>query len=416
MSFTSVPAAPAARWRDVYLVSAAKVVSVTGDFLAATALALTLQTRGEGGWAVAALFAAATVPMAVLAPLGGRLADRWDSRAVLVAVPIAQAGVCAALAFTDQPATLVALVALLSCGVAVTQPTANALIPAMVARDGLPRAMAISQTAGAVGLVSGPVLGAFLVAGYGTRVPLLIDAASFLAISVAAALIRTRRGGRARATADVANATDAWRLRDDRLLLTLTAALVSVVGAVTAVEVAEIFFVRETLGASEVMYGVVSSAWTLGMLVGAWPFGRLRGGDRGLVVVALSLLATLCAIVAASAAVPSAPWLGPLYLCGGVLNAGLNVMAGVVAGRRVPAEARGRVFGRLGGLTNAATVLGYGVGGALLQVVDPRTVIAVAGLAGLVVAALFLVPMVTSVARREVPAEDVVAVSYVGKP
>jgi MFS family permease len=411
MSFTSAP-----RWCDVYIVSAARMVSVTGDLLAATALALTLQTSGDGGWGVAALFAAATVPMAVLAPIGGRLADRLDSRGILVTVPLGQAAVCAALAFVDHPAAMVALVAALSCGVAIEQPAASALVPDMVGPDDLPRAMGIGQTASAVGMLVGPTLGAFLVAGYGSRVPLLVDAASFLAISVAATLIRTRRGGRARDTADSATPPPAWRFRDDHLLVTLATAVVAILASVTAVEVAEIFFVRETLGASEVTYGVVSSAWTAGMLLGAWPFGRVRGGDRGLAIGALSLLASLCALVAASAAVSAALWLAPVYLAGGALNAGVNILAGVVVGRRAPAAVRGRAFGLLGGLSSGATVIGYAAGGALLQVVGPRAVIVAAGVAGLVVAALFLVRMVTSVAQPEVPAGEVESVGYVGKP
>ncbi len=43
MSFTSELARPTDRWPDVYLTSLARGVSTCGDFLAATALVLTLQ-------------------------------------------------------------------------------------------------------------------------------------------------------------------------------------------------------------------------------------------------------------------------------------------------------------------------------------------------------------------------------------
>jgi len=45
---------------------------------------------------------------------------------------LAQALVCLVLAFTTHPVAIIALVALLACGLAVTQPTLSALVPEMV--------------------------------------------------------------------------------------------------------------------------------------------------------------------------------------------------------------------------------------------------------------------------------------------
>ncbi|MGE5828401.1 MAG: MFS transporter, partial [Micromonosporaceae bacterium] len=152
MAFTSsdVP-----RWRDVYLAAGARAVSSCGDYLAATALALTLVARGDNGYGVAALLLAEAVPLVLLGSLAGRLADRVDSRILLVVTGLMQALVCVLLAYADQPAMIVALVALLSAGVAVTQPTVTALVPEMVGTENLPKAMSISQTAGAVGMLAG---------------------------------------------------------------------------------------------------------------------------------------------------------------------------------------------------------------------------------------------------------------------
>ena len=74
----------ASRWGDVYLAAGARAVSSCGDFLAATTLALTLQQTGAGGTAVSGLLLAASLPLALLAPVTGRIADRADSRTVLV--------------------------------------------------------------------------------------------------------------------------------------------------------------------------------------------------------------------------------------------------------------------------------------------------------------------------------------------
>src|SRR3954449_2791561 len=99
MSFTSGDS----RWADVYVVAGSRGVSVCGDFLAATTLALVLQQSGHGGLAVSGLLLAASLPLALLAPVAGRVADRADSRTVLVVTGLVQAAVCTALAFATHP-------------------------------------------------------------------------------------------------------------------------------------------------------------------------------------------------------------------------------------------------------------------------------------------------------------------------
>ena len=179
--------------RDVYLAAGARGVSQLGDFLAATSLVLALQERGASSYAVAAVLAAAALPPVVLAPLAGRVVDRFDSRVILTSVGVAQAVCCALMAYVRSPWLLVVLAALLAAGLAFTTPTFSALLPDMAGRDGIGRAMAISQTAGSIGSLAGPALAGVLVGLYGLQVPLLIDAASFLAVVGAGLLLRTRR-------------------------------------------------------------------------------------------------------------------------------------------------------------------------------------------------------------------------------
>src|SRR5579859_6361353 len=162
MSFTSPPD----RWTDVYLTSLARGVSTCGDFVAATALVLTLQARGGGGAAVAALLIAAAAPPTLLAPLAGRLADRVDSRRLLVSVSLCEAAACTVLALvsTHAPvAVIVALAAVLGCGLALSGPAVSALVPEMVGREQVARATALGQTATSIGMLIAPALGGLLV-------------------------------------------------------------------------------------------------------------------------------------------------------------------------------------------------------------------------------------------------------------
>ncbi len=392
MSFTS----DESRWGEVYLVAGARAVTVCGDFLAATTLALVLQQSGYGGLAVSGLLVAASLPLAVLAPVTGRLADRADSRTVLVAAGLSQALVCLALAFVSHPVAIIALVALLATGLAVTQPTLAALVPRMVRPDDLARAGSITQTAGLVGMLIAPALAGLLVGRTGARVPLLLDAVSYLALVVAGFALRTRRRGR---TSGTARQETGWRLRDDRQLLVMVGALTAVVAGVGAINVVEVFFIRDTLGASTTVYGLVTASWTLGMLGGAVLFGRLRPA-RITVPGMLALAAGSCAPVVISAAVPSAWWIVPLWIVGGVCNGGINVFTSVLIAERAPAAAHGRAFAVLGASVQGGSLFGLAAAGPLVEQFEPRVLVVALGSAGLI-AAVACLPVVRM--RRETP-------------
>ncbi|MFV2113884.1 MFS transporter [Micromonospora sp. LOL_025] len=392
------------RWSDVWLAATARGTSMCGDFLAATALALALQAAGASGLAVSGLLLAATLPLVVLAPLTGRLADRVDSRTLLVTAGLGQAAVCALLAFADHPALIIGLVALLACGLAVTQPCLAALLPAMVRPADLPRASAISQTASSLGALGGPVLAGLLVGQFGARVPLLIDAVSYLALVAAGLLLRTRRGGR-RATAAPAPGTErapAWRLRSDPLLLAVVLSTAAVITAVGGINVVEVFFIRETLDGSPTVYGLVGAAWMAGMLPGSWLCARLAHrltDDGALVYGVLVTLGGICLTVVVAAAVPTAALLVPLWLVAGAANGGENVFANLLTARRVPEASRGRAYALYGAAVQGGSMGGYLIGGALLALLAPRPLIAAAGAAGLLVVVAF-VPAVARSVRR----------------
>ncbi|MFF4877049.1 MFS transporter [Micromonospora sp. NPDC000668] len=403
MSFTTVES----RWPDVWLAATARGTTICGDFLAATALALALQGAGAGGLAVSGLLLAATLPLVVLAPLAGRLADRVDSRTLLVTVGLAQAAICVLLALADHPVLVVGLVTLLACGLAVTQPCLAALLPAMVRPDDLPRASAISQTAVSLGALGGPVLAGLLVGQFGTRVPLLLDAATYLALVVAGLLLRTRRGGRRIAAAPANPSVTAlgWRLRRDPLMLVMVVSTAVVIAAIGGINVVEVFFIRETLSGSPTTYGLVSAAWMAGMLPGGWLAARLANrltDDAALVRGVLATLAGCSLMVLFGAMVPAASLLVPLWLVAGAANGGENVFANLLTARRVPEAMRARAYASYGAAVQGGSMAGFLIGGALLTAVPPRPLIAAAGLAGLLVVLVF-VPVVARAVRRPSP-------------
>ncbi|NJC68688.1 MFS transporter [Planosporangium thailandense] len=412
MSFTSAPGAVGARrsgtaepapsgprWRDVRIAALARGASVGGDLLAATALLLALQGRGEGGLAVAAVFVAASAPLALLAPLSGRLVDRVDSRLLLTVVGLAQAACCVGMAWAHSTAVLVTLVAVVAAGASVVQPTFAALLPEMVGRDHLPRAMAAMQAASSVGMLAGPPVAGLLLGAYGLRVPLLVDAATFVGISVAGMLIATRRGSPSRETA-AARHTASWSLWRDPLLAPIVLMVGLVIVVVSGANVVEIFFVRQTLHASTVVYGLVGAVWTGFMVLGSWLVAHLRADDTGYALLTAGALGATSAVVAACGLVPNAGWLAVLYTFGGIGNGALNSTGGVLLSRRAPSAVRGRAFGYYGAVNSAASIGGFAAAGVLVERFTPATLLVASGSLGVLAVAVCLLPALRAV-RRE---------------
>ena len=306
----------------------------------------------------------------------------------------------------------IALLILICCGTAVVLPTRQALMMTMASRDDLPKASGIAQTASQVGSIAGPALAGFAQGSLGSATTLKAAAFAFGATIVGGLLFKTRRGG---AVASAQEAVEQGKVRMDSLLRVLTIGFAVVIGAVAAVNVVDVFFIKETLGASSSAYGLITSMWTLGMIAGTWIAARYvrRMADDGRVVVAsMFTMAGTCVIVLAVSLVTAVSPVVGLNFAGGILNGAINVQVFTVFGRRVPAHARGRISARLQAAVQGAALLGYAGGGLALEAWSPRFVLAAGGIAGLV-AAFGVLPWVLAAAKK---ARESASVATVATP
>lgn len=393
MSFTSFLGGT--RWSDVYTAATCAFLAGTAMFTADFALTLKLQSEGYGGMAVAVLIICATLPLVVLAPLTGRLADRFDSRALMAYSGLLQTAAIVAMTMTDDLYALYALVIVNACGIAVLQPVVGALVPVMATPEDLPRAVAMVQTGTLVGLAAGPAVAGFLVGASGVGAALLLAAGCAVARVLLCCDIRTRRGGVRREAADPgAKPAAAWRLRGDRLLAAMVFGLSAVIAAMCAVNVLSVFLVREVYGASEGTYGLIKACWIVGMIGGAWIAAaviRRLGRDVQLAWMLMACLAGV-GLVCFGQGLPlfSVLLLVPLNLIGGIFNAGENSALGIAVARRVPEAFRGRANAAVGGRVNAAQLIGFLLGGAMSTVLDVQVAFMTVGLVsiGIVLACL----------------------------
>ena len=378
---------------DLNLLVGAVGLSALGDWLALVPLALLLQETTGSGITMALLYMAFWAPSVVLAGPAGLLADRYDPRRVLLLTSLAQATVAIALAFVDGTAVSLGLAALLGIGFAVAQPAEFALVPRVAGEARLALANARVETARYAGFAVGPLLGGMLAAAGGVQVAMLVNAATFLVVGVAATVVRCPHSEFCLAPEPAVGR--AWSgakyLVQDRVLaVVMSVAFVSLL-FMTTNWAANVFFAKEDLGLGDLGYGILLTSWTLGMVLGATLLPRrIATGSLG--------VAALVAIVVQGAGLAApAIWLVPalgfaFFLVGGLAHGTKNVLIRTLMHERVPSSLHGRAFAAYNGLRNGAELVALVAGGLLVSTIGARWTMLLAGaipvVAGLVALAV----------------------------
>lgn len=370
------------RNRDFALAVGARATSFVGD--EAAVIALTLALASHGPWAVAILMLAGFAPLIVMAPLAGVLVDRYDSRRLLVSTGLAQTLICLALAFTTSLPLTIGLVAVLGTGQSITSATWSALVPGIVGKQNMARAVGLSQAFTNSAMVIAPAVGGVLVGIGGARLALLLDVATFALLVVAGASVRHRR--------QIVRTVDEptrWKegarvIRADQVLTMMIGMLFlfALLGAM--VNVVGVFLIRYTLHAGPGWYGAEAAVFGCAMVVGSVFTSRIRGQHRMIQGTVLSML-MLAASMIGYAGAPAILWLFLPAVVGGLGNAVLNATVNTVVALRIPEEVRGRVAATIGGLMSGAMTGALLLGGVAANLMTPREVFLLGGIVGLAV-------------------------------
>ncbi|HUK98326.1 MAG TPA: MFS transporter [Gaiellaceae bacterium] len=378
--------------RDLFIALAGRTVSTFGDGVAVIALTLRLQGDGAHPYQVGLLLAAGSLPVLLLARPVGRLVDTHDSRLLLVGGGLVEVAATTPLIFLHAVAPIVVLVVALGAAASVTSATWSALIPRVVGEEHLAQAISAQQSLGVLVLVGAPAVGALLAGAFGTGVPIAIDAFTFVILTVATALIRTRRvPGRAPAADRAIKARGGFAiLRADQLLAPLLVGIALVVLLVGMVDVVLVYLVRETLHAGAVWYGVTEAAWMAGMVAGAVVAGRVRT-ERGQSRATIAGAAIACGALAGFAVAPAVAVLVPLSVLGGIGNGYAGTCLSTLLMTRTAETARGRVSAAANAILGGAQGASLLLGGVLAVVLSPRELYAAAGLLGLAAAGLLAI-------------------------
>ena len=167
-------------------------------------------------------------------------------------------------------------------------------------------------------------------------------------------------------------------MRDRALAVTLAGAIAALT-VFTISATAEPFFVTDVLGAGSFGYGLLITAWTVGMLVGAAGLPH-RVAPAGAAVVALAAIVAQ-GLGLAGAAVAPALWTALIgFAFGGVAHGLKNVLLRTLIHERVPEALRGRAFAAYNGARNGAELGALALGGLVVGAFGARTGLLVSGL------------------------------------
>ena len=394
------------RHRDFRLMIPARALSSFGDDVALVVLLLTVYDAGLGPWSITALLACAALPMVVLAPVAGRLVDSVPFRTLAATTAAWQALCCVALALGGPLWTTYALVLLLQAGQVVAAPAWSALIPSIAKPDELGRVVGASQALTTAAMVAAPAVAGLAVASFGYSAPLLLDAATFVALGAAGIAIRAnRRLGAAGEGDEVgAGAGRRYSIRSDALLWPLIVGLCVFVLAGEVTNVVEVFLVRGALGAGIVLFGILGAVLAAGLVAGSLLAGRDRPDERralrSSVVAVILALAIVVAGLAPSLWVFAAAW-----LVLGVANGFLNTDVSTLVLSRTPEPVRGRVLASVNALARGSALGAMVLGGAAGSWLGPRTTFVAAGVLSMAVGLALLARLRRVLARTEASPE-----------
>ncbi len=167
-------------YRNLWL---ARVVSNFGDWFNLLASATLITSLTGSGTAISYLFLARFLPVFVMSPFAGVLADRYERRMIMVITDVLRAGTVLCFLFIRTPEQIWLLYALtvfqfvLS---ALYTPAHSALLSNVVARDDLVTANALDGFTWSTMLAMGALFGGLAAAYLGLAAAFVIDAATFL--------------------------------------------------------------------------------------------------------------------------------------------------------------------------------------------------------------------------------------------
>jgi MFS family permease len=347
-----------------------------GTYLATIALIVQVYDKTDSSVWVSALLITEFLPIVAIGLLLGPLVDRMSRRWLMIGSDLARFGVFAALPFVESPTAIVALAAVAGVATGFFIPAANAALPNLVPEEELVNANSLIATAETLAWMIGPVVAGALLAVWSPSVPYGVNAVTFL---VSALLVSRVSEAMLRSEDPITRGH--WRDVADGLKLVATGRPLRTVLVVwnvallgsAAINVAEIGFAKDTLGAGDLGFGLLVAASGVGLALGSFLVAPALGkvGLRRNYVGALVLMGVGWGAAALSPTI----WLAVLFVVGGAAGNGAAVVCNrLLVQRGAPDQYRGRALATIMSSNYAVLGLSMAAAGVLTEIYGPRAV------------------------------------------
>ncbi|MFC0036992.1 MFS transporter [Actinomadura rayongensis] len=275
------------------------VVSNTGTWMQRVAQDwLVLELAGKsGGTALGITTAMQFLPLLLFGLWGGVLADRYPKRRLLMMTQIAMgllALVLGLLAVTGTAQVWHVYVLAFGLGLAtvVDNPVRQSFVVEMVGKEDVPNAIALNSASFNGARLLGPAVAGVLIAAFGTGPVFLVNAASFAAVLVGLARMRTDELHIAdtvpRAKGQLIEGLRYVKGRRDLLMTLVLVGLVATFGMNFQVTIALV--ARQVFHTGASSFGLASSMLAVGALTGALLAARRTARPRQRVLLGAALL------------------------------------------------------------------------------------------------------------------------------
>lgn len=345
-----------------------QVVSVSGAWMQRVAQSwLVLEITGSGA-AVGAITAVQFLPILLLAPRGGLIADRMEKRKVLyVTQSLASliALTLGVLILTDVVELWMVFALALALGLvgSVDNPTRHSFVMEMVGRSRLANAVALNSVLVNSARVVGPALGGLLIVTVGIGWCFIINAASYFVFITAISLMRTNDIDRGEPESKQrGQLREALGYVSRHPVLRSTLVMSAVIGLFAyEFEVVLPLLARFTFGGDADTFGTMFAAMGIGAVMGGlFVATRGRTSPRAILAAAGALATT----IAATAFAPNV-WIAyALLVMVGVSSSAFLTLSNSVLQLESSPNMRGRVVGMrataiLGARPIGAPIIGW---------------------------------------------------------
>ncbi|MDR0879127.1 MAG: MFS transporter [Clostridioides sp.] len=382
-------------------------VSIFGEALYNVALGLWIYDKTGSAAIMGTIIAVAKLPIIILGPFGGVLADRLDRKKLIVLGDLLRGIgmlVVAALGlFGDLEVWMVmCLGILLSICATFFNPSMQSILPDIVSKEKLVKASSKFQIGTQGANIIGNAIGGLIYIKFGFLALVFANGVSYVISAFTECFIKVQKNidlmGEVKKNSFFEEFKDGVKyVMDNKALsrIILFALSVNFFSGMTMTSLNPFFILSPHLGREA--YGLMSAFMSGGMLIGGLLLSVVTIKDSNKYKVFIFSTFTFEASLIIGALIERKIPIFGFFMFGSIFLMAVNTILNTSTLMAVPENMRGKVMSVVSAVAMAMSPLGNALGGVLSDIVQPKTVILSSGVVWLVAAFIIVVnPLVKS--------------------